>query len=141
MIFSWFSPFPKTIWFFFLLPGMKSYLNESVEPCDNFYQYACGNYPNQVSVPKVAERYQEWMPEAERILLLWGTLQKILTGQEDFGEPKSDIAGLVEVRWTFKHFFFSRLSLGICLLAEPVDHYCKVKENSLARQKQFSTNH
>ena len=34
-----------------IVSEIKSYMNENVNPCDDFYEFACGNFADQKYIP------------------------------------------------------------------------------------------
>ena len=75
---------------------MSGYLNESVAPCDNFYQFACGKYPTVTKIPADYSKPNEWMPEGNRFLLLKRTLLKMLSGKDAIQEDTSELSALIQ---------------------------------------------
>lgn len=42
-------------------------MNETANPCDDFYKFACGNYPNKVKLPEEEAAWDAFAEVAKRI--------------------------------------------------------------------------
>lgn len=62
-----------------------TYLNKRVDPCDNFYEFACGNYINKTKIPKGRNHFDLFAAVDE---IIWEELRMLLNEPMQPNEPK-----------------------------------------------------